>query len=561
MNYKIHIENNNYTEWRFYTEIDMNPIEVTDISFNPLKYKIFTGDVINDKYEVVHSLIRQDNNIPGILLLLGKTYGRAKQGTGKFYYKCIPNDKRIPGFLVSYEQKTIGFNKNVTNKYVLFKFNEWEGKHPIGTLTNTIGDITSLNNFYEYQLYCKNLFVSIKDFTKNVNKAYKQTAGKSFIDDIMKANPNIESRLDNYIISIDPQTSTDLDDAFGLNGDVLSIYIANVPVLMDYFNLWESFTERISTIYLPDRKCPMLPTLLSENLCSLLSGESRFAFCIDLKFKDDEIINIEFKNVLINVKKNYRYEEPDLLQDEMYNKTLKITQELCRNYKYVKEIKDSHDLVAYLMIFMNHESANIMDKFKAGIYRTLTLKDNNVNSTDLNDEIYSFIKIWQSSSGQYSNYSDKTGHAYIGAGIDNYIHITSPIRRLVDLLNIMDIQNRMGILKLNKSAQEFYNNWMDRLEYINITMRAIRKIQTDCNMLNLCVNNPVVLDKCFDGYVFDKIQWRNQYLQYTVYIPELKIVTRVNIKEDIKDYTKHKVKLYLFEDGITLKKKIRAELQ
>ena len=44
------------------------------------------------------------------------------------------------------------------------------------------------------------------------------------------------------------------------------------------------------------------------------------------------------------------------------------------------------------------------------------------------------------------------------------------------------------------------------------------------------------------------------------YIPELKTVTRVNIKEDLKDYSLHKFKLYLFEDGETLKQKIRAEM-
>ena len=33
--------------------------------------------------------------------------------------------------------------------------------------------------------------------------------------------------------------------------------------------LWRSFTKRVSTIYLPDKKRPMLPTILSDCLCSL----------------------------------------------------------------------------------------------------------------------------------------------------------------------------------------------------------------------------------------------------------------------------------------------------
>ena len=88
-----------------------------------------------------------------------------------------------------------------------------------------------------------------------------------------------------------------------MNNNTLSIYVANVPLLLDYFKLWDSFSERISTIYLPDRKCPMLPALLSENLCSLLENEERLAFCIDLTINDNQITDIVFNNVIIKVSK------------------------------------------------------------------------------------------------------------------------------------------------------------------------------------------------------------------------------------------------------------------
>ena len=113
---------------------------------------------------------------------------------------------------------------------------------------------------------------------------------------------------------------------------------------------------------------------------------------------------------------------------------------------------------------------------------------------------------------------------------------------------------------MTESANNFYDIWIGRLDYINTTMRAIRRVQTDCTMLNMFRKNSSILTRVYNGYVFDRINWRNQYLQYTVYIPELKTVTRVNIKEDLKDYSLHKFKLYLFEDGETLKQKIRAEM-
>jgi hypothetical protein len=41
----------------------------------------------------------------------------------------------------------------------------------------------------------------------------------------------------------------------------------------------------------------------------------------------------------------------------------------------------------------------------------------------------------------------------------------------------------------------FYNKWINELDYINVTMRAIRKVQNDCNLLHLCNNDPNILDK------------------------------------------------------------------
>jgi exoribonuclease II len=62
----------------------------------------------------------------------------------------------------------------------------------------------------------------------------------------------------------------------------LSIYISNVTIWMDILNLWNSFSQRISTIYLPDKKRPMLPTILSECLCSLQENLTRIAFVMDI---------------------------------------------------------------------------------------------------------------------------------------------------------------------------------------------------------------------------------------------------------------------------------------
>ena len=121
-------------------------------------------------------------------------------------------------------------------------------------------------------------------------------------------------------------------------------------------DLWESFSLRIATIYLPDRKRPMLPTILSDALCSLQEDRTRFAFTLDIYIntKTNNIERTSYCNSCISVKKNYVYEEPELLINTDYQDVFRIIKGLnTTNQKYVDSIKDSHDVVAYMMVMMN----------------------------------------------------------------------------------------------------------------------------------------------------------------------------------------------------------------
>ena len=558
--YKLYIPKFDYSEWFWYDQNNMELVN-SHLPINPLELKLFNNDVIDESYNLLFSDTRTSKYIAGILLLVGKTYGRSKNN--KLIYKCVPNDPKLPIFLIPYDDNCVTFTKKKYNKFVLFQFNEWINKHPTGILISNLGNINELSAYYEYQLYCKNLCHSIKEFTNEVNKKMKNLDEKSYLYETISNNKNIINRTSNYIFTIDPKSSSDFDDAIGLQNNILSIYIANVPLLIDYYDFWDSFSERIATIYLPDRKRPMLPTLLSENACSLLENEERLTFTMDIELSEDftTINSIKFNNCLIKVKKNYRYDESDLEKDKNYNDIFNISYNLCKKYKYIKEIKDSHDLIAFWMIVMNFHSAKTMINYKDGIYRTLKIKEDfKDNHENIPSDIYNFIKIWQSSSGQYTNYVNRENHDLMAPSIEEYLHITSPIRRLIDLLNMMKIQDLLGLNTLSEKAYNFYDKWVNNLEYINTTMRSIRKVQTDCNTIYNCFNNNEIINKNLSGYVFDKIDWKNQFLQYTVYIPSLKMVTRINTKTDLKEFTEHTFKLFLIEDGITLKKKIRAEL-
>jgi hypothetical protein len=586
--YKVNINDRAYTSWTFYTTHDFREVS---LPINPAEHKLFTNDVFTldsdsekPTLNVIHSSIRNYESIAGVLVLKGnKTYGRQnklKNGKtytknsseltgGKLLYKCIPDDIRLPSFLVPYEMKNMGFSKVFQNLYVTFRFSEWTDKHPYAVLVQTIGPVDTLDNFYEYQLYCKSLNASIQKFTKDTSKALKAQPHDAFIENISTRYPSIEDRTTEYnVFTIDPQNSVDFDDGFSMkvldNGQqMLSIYISNVTLWMDILGLWDSFSRRISTIYLPDRKRPMLPTILSDCLCSLQEKTVRLAFVMDVFIKDSEIINIKYSNCKIRVTKNYCYEEPALLSSAYYQDLLVLTNNLSRNYKYINNVRNSHELVSYLMILMNYNCAKELVTKNSGIFRSTAIKREYSVPSELPESVAKFIKIWNSSAGQYLDVASlKEGETLTHdlLEMEAYIHITSPIRRLVDLLNMIKFQQTSGLIELSEDASKFYDKWIGDLEYINVTMRSIRKVQNDCSLLYICNNDPAILDTLYDGYAFDKILRNDGLYQYIVYLPELKMTSRVTMRENIENYQMNKYKLYLFNDEENFKKKIRLQL-
>lgn len=338
---------------------------------------------------------------------------------------------------------------------------------------------------------------------------------------------------------------------------------------MDSLNLWQSFSQRISTIYLPDRKRPMLPTILSDCLCSLQQNMRRFAFVLDITIDSNyKIINTTFSNCLINVFKNFAYEERDLLAYKGYQQLFLLTKQLSHNYKYMNNVRNSHDVVCYLMILMNYTCAQDMLKHKNGIFRSTIIKKTTSVSlpSTIPEDVERFIKTWNSVCGQYIDLQtiDKENmdllirHELLE--MDAYIHITSPIRRLVDLLNIIKFQENHKLISLSSVANDFFNKWISQIDYINITMRAIRRVQNDCSLLDTCYNNPETLDKLYDGFCFDKLPRNDGLYQFIVYIPELKIASRITLRDNLENYEKRQYKLYLFNNEEKFKKKIRLQL-
>jgi exoribonuclease R len=229
-------------------------------------------------------------------------------------------------------------------------------------------------------------------------------------------------------------------------------------------------------------------------------------------------------------------------------------------------IKDSHDIVAFWMVLMNMHTGLKMMKDKIGIFRSAKYINPDIvlkNEITVDSDSLRVIRSWNNISGQYVTYNDDIGNIiHEVMNLKSYIHITSPIRRLVDLLNqIMLIEKCSQVTNISQDAKEFLNNWIEQIDYLNTSMRSIRKIQTDCNVLAKCYNNPEIMEKQYDGVIFDKINRNDGLFSYMVYLKPLKLLSRITTTLDIQDYTTHEFKIFLFEDEENSKKKIRLQIK
>ena len=483
-----------------YQIIETNTFQPIQLDFIPTK--LFNNDTFNLPNTIVYSNVRTNKYIAGILIL-NKTYG--KDGK-KFLYLCEPDDKKLPLFLIPYAIP-VTFNKSLNNLYITFEYKHWDNKQPYGTISQNFGPVDEINNFYEYMMYSKNLNISIHDFTKKTSNIIKN---ENIINDIIEKY-NIPIIKDN-VFTIDSPNSIDLDDAISIKDNIISVYITNVAIIIEHLQLWGSFTNRISNIYLPNKKYNMLPPVLAQ-LCSLNEGTLKICIKFDYNI-DTKETNIS--NCAVKIKNNYSYNDDKLILNKDYCKIQNI-------YKN----KNSSQIIEKLMINCNTNCAEYMKKHKNGIYKCIN-----------HSEILS--------NSNYELYTEQC----------NYLTITSPIRRLVDILNIYKLCINEKFFIFNEMAEDLYLNWTNNLEYINLTSKNIRKVQSKCNILNICLQNN---HGVYKGTVFDKISIKNAY-KYQVYLPEINVYSKIYYDKELDEKIEYTFKLYVFQNEGTFKNKIKLDI-
>jgi len=248
--------------------------------------------------EVVEVLERKIVNLVGTLM---------KSKTGFF---IIPDDDKYgDSFDVTHPDKRL--RQDNIGKKVVAKINI----NGLVILHEVLGEedehgVDVLSIIRAYNLY--------QEFPKEVEAEAEEVAAQNISE-------HLERRLDlrkKKIITIDPHDAKDLDDAIHLEklDDgmwELGVHIADVAhYVRGGTALDKEAYNRATSVYFPDRVLPMLPKVLSNEVCSLNPNEDRLTLSCIMKIDPNgDIVSNKIVESVINIEHKFSYDEVQCLLD------------------------------------------------------------------------------------------------------------------------------------------------------------------------------------------------------------------------------------------------------
>jgi exoribonuclease R len=436
-------------------------------------------------------------NIVGILYLDSKIkYGNIKD---KSLYLFKPTNKLYPNFYIPYKIK------NNSNKiFCNIQFKEWtiKDKLPIGTLIDIIGNVGNKDAEIEH----------LRVYYGINNNVWRINSDK--INNDIKIINSIQDKKEDYeVFSIDPKGSTDIDDAFHFkrideNNFEIGIHIASPTIF--FKDNYKDILQRVSTVYLPNKKYNLLPNIYADEIVSLLENKKRFALSLILKINDNKVFLYEIKETIVKNIKNYDYD----FFDKVYKKDKELVNFISLTEKFFNTDNiDSHKLVEYWMIYTNKFIANylINNNFSNIVLRSHESSINKHNLS-IDEKLNNYLKLREENSAMYIIYNKNIeNQTHSKMNNEYYTHFTSPIRRAIDF--------HIHMLLLNKFNN---NNLEDITENINIFTKKCRKFDRNIRRLNFLYDIKESIETY--GYVINITKNK-----LTLYIPEYNLEEKVVI--------------------------------
>lgn len=236
--------------------------------------------------------------------------------------------------------------KKLTGQKVLVKITNWgnQKKNPEGKIVKVFGPKG------EHEAEIQSIIFN-KGFESSFSEAVEEEARK--VAEVAKINFEDEVRKRKDIrgiptFTIDPVDAKDFDDAISLReikdpkfkGVIyeIGIHIADVSYYVtEGSSLDTESKKRGFSIYLVDRTIPMLPEVLSNNLCSLNPNENKLAFSAIFKISESgKVLDRFFGRTIISSQKRFTYEETQKILDDkngIFFKELNILNNLAKTLK------------------------------------------------------------------------------------------------------------------------------------------------------------------------------------------------------------------------------------
>lgn len=332
--------------------------------------------------EVIKILKRAKQNFVGIL---EKAHGM---------HFLVPDDKKMYMDLVIPEGKTMNAKDG---EKVMVEMTKWTDpkKNPEGNVIKILGKKGD-NNVEMESIVLEKGFDT--DFPAEVTEAAHdiEHSQRKITDEEIALRRDMR-RV--FTTTIDPADAKDFDDAISVielpNGNYeIGIHIADVSHYVREGNaLDKEAIKRGCSVYLVDRTIPMLPHVLSNDVCSLNPHEDKLTFSAVFEISPKgEVLSKWFGRTVINSDKRFVYEDAqDVLNagsGEFFNELfiLKSIANILRKQKiangaidfettevkfrldengkplevYKKERLDTHKLVEEFMLLANREVAQYL---------------------------------------------------------------------------------------------------------------------------------------------------------------------------------------------------------
>jgi len=181
--------------------------------------------------------------------------------------------------------------------------------------------------------------------------------------------------------TIDPKDAKDFDDALSIqkldNGNwEIGVHIADVShYVVPGTMLDDEAYERATSVYLVDRVVPMLPEVLSNDVCSLRPNEDKFTFSAVFEMNDKaEVVNQWFGRTVIHSDRRFTYEEA---QERIETQEGDLTEEILTLDRLAKIMRDKRIKDGAITFDRSEVRFNLNEKSEPiGVYFKIS-KDSN----------------------------------------------------------------------------------------------------------------------------------------------------------------------------------------